>query len=56
MKEAVNFLRQIYSDSINSIATIVTAEAENNKNIILQYLENVKDYTEGLIEIVKNNE
>ena len=47
MKEAVNFLRQVYLGSINAVASILTAEAENDKETILKYLTNVKDYRRG---------
>lgn len=38
------------------VANILTAEAENDKETILNYLASVKKYTEGLIEKVKNND
>ena len=57
MKEAVTFLRHVYANGvISDLANILTAEAENNKETILKYLASVKEYTEGLIEKVKNNE
>jgi len=56
MKEAVNFLTQVYYGSVENVATIKVAEAENDKETILKYLANVKEYTEELIEKVKNNE
>ena len=56
MKEAVNFLIEIFATSYEDLATIHTAQAENDKETIIKYLTNVKDYTEGLIEKVKNNE
>ena len=55
MKEAVSFLREVYDGSIMDIANILTAEADNDKETILKYLASVKEYTEGLIEKVKNN-
>ena len=56
MKEAVNFLVEVFATSYEDLAFIYTAEAENNREAIIKYLANVKDYTEGLIEKVKNNE
>ena len=56
MKEAVNFLTQVYYGSVENVATIKVAEAESDKETILKYLTNVKEYTEGLIEKVKNDE
>ena len=44
MKEAVNFLRTVYSESVKDIATIIVAEAEG------EYLCTVRDYVDGLIE------
>lgn len=49
MKEVVNFLVTIYSESIPDIATILNAEAEGDTNTLIKYLETVKSYTEGLI-------
>lgn len=50
MKEAVNFLRTVYSESVKDIATIIVAEAEGDKEIIRKYLCTVRDYVDGLIE------
>ena len=56
MKEAVNFLSEVFATSYEDLATIHTAQAENDKETILKYLTNVKEYTEGLIEKVKSND
>ena len=59
MKEAVQFLMRVFGGDINNIshlADVLNAQAENDKETILKYLANVKEYTEGLIEKVKNNE
>ena len=50
MKEAINFLRTIYADSVADVANILTAEADGNKVDILAYLIAVKKYTEELID------
>lgn len=50
MKEAVNFLRTIYSGSFKDIATIIVAEADGDKEIIRKYLLTVLEYTNSLIE------
>jgi len=50
MKEAINFLRTVYSESVKDIATIIVAEAEGNKEIIRKYLCTVRDYVNSLIE------
>jgi hypothetical protein len=56
MKEAVNFLRHVFDGSVCDVANIMTAEAEDDKITILSYLTTVREYTQSLIEIVKNNE
>ena len=56
MREAVNFLRTVYSESVYDVANIITSEAEEDKESILRYLIAVKEYTEGLIDKVKNYE
>lgn len=43
MKGAVNFLTQVYSDSIGDRATILVAEADKDKETILQYLLHVRN-------------
>lgn len=50
MKEAINFLRTVYSESVKDVATIIVAEAEGNKEIIRKYLCTVLDYVNSLIE------
>ena len=50
MKPAVNFLRQVYEGSVNDVANIIVAEAEGDKETIIQYLNRVKEYTEKLIK------
>ena len=49
MKEAVNFLRQVYAGSMLDVANIITAEANEDIETIKKYLTTVRDYTEGLI-------
>ena len=53
MKEAINFLIQVYSDSIGDRATLLVAEADGDKETILQYLLHVRNYTERLISELK---
>lgn len=50
MKEAVNFLRAVYDGSIEDVAAIIVAEANNDKETIRGYLNTVRDYTEKLIK------
>ena len=56
MKEAVNFLVQVFNGSMRNLANILTAEANGNRETIITYLEWIKNKTEELIEKVKNNE
>ena len=56
MKEAVKFLVTIFRDSNQDLANIFCAEADNDKERILDYLQATKEYTEGLIEKLKNYE
>ena len=53
MKEAINFLRTVYNDSVPDVANIIVAEADKDKEVILNYLTAVKEYTEKLIDKVK---
>lgn len=49
MKEAINFLKHIYSESIPNMANILVAEAENDKETIRNYLLNVREYIDKLL-------
>lgn len=49
MKEAINFLIHIYSDSVSDIANIYVAEAEGDKDMIRKYLTSVREYIDKLI-------
>lgn len=49
MKEAINFLIHIYSDSVSDIANIYVAEAEGDKEMIRKYLTSVREYIDKLI-------
>ena len=53
MKEAVNFLRQVYEGSLLDVANILTAEANGDTETIKKYLAAVRDYTEGLINKIQ---
>lgn len=53
MKEAVNFLRQVYEGSILDVANILTAEANEDTETIKKYLVEVRDYTEELINKIQ---
>ena len=49
MKEAVNFLTQVFSGSVEDIANIMVAEADGNNEIIKKYLLTVHNYAACLI-------
>ena len=49
MKEAVNFLTQVFHGSIEDIATITVAEADGDNEIIKKYLLSVHNYAARLI-------
>lgn len=55
MKEAVNFLTQVYYDSIADVAAIKVAEADNDKETIEKYLMYVHNYTGRLINQLKED-
>ena len=48
MKEAINFLRTVYKDSVPDVARILVAEAEGDATIISRYLDTVSKYVEKL--------
>lgn len=49
MKEAINFLKQIYSESIPDIANILMAEAEGDKETIRNYLLDIRTFIDKLL-------
>lgn len=49
MKEAVNFLTQVFYDSVGDVAAIKCAEADGDKTTIEKYLLSVHNYTARLI-------
>ena len=49
LREAVNFLRTVYAESVPDVARIIVAEAEEDTEIIKKYLITVRDYTDKLI-------
>lgn len=49
MKEAVNFLTQVFYGSVEDVANIKVAEADGDKTTIEKYLLSVHNYTERLI-------
>lgn len=53
MREVCAFLCTVYHDSPFDVAAIRVAEADGDKNEILEYLLGVKNYAEKLIDKVK---
>ena len=49
MKEAVNFLTHIFANSVQDVAHILVSEAEGDTDVIVNYLEHVRDYVNHLI-------
>lgn len=56
MKEAVNFLTQVYYGSVADVAAIKVAEADNDRETIEKYLMYVHNYTGRLINQLKQEE
>lgn len=56
MREAVNFLTQVYDRSIPDVAAIKVAEAENDRETIEKYLMYVHNYTGRLINKLKEEQ
>ncbi len=53
MKEAINFLKHIFSESVPDIANLLVAEANGDKYTILSYLAGVVQYVDKLIKNIK---
>lgn len=56
MREAVNFLTQVYYGSVPDVAAIKVAEAENYRETIEKYLMYVHNYTGRLINKLKEEQ
>ena len=53
MKEAINFLTHVYDSSVADVAHILVSEAEGDTDVIVMYLEHVRDFVNRLIEDTK---
>ena len=51
---AVNLLKNIYQDDFMAVAQIITAEADNNNEILIEYLDCVEDFVKKLKEKLSN--
>lgn len=52
-KEAVNFLTHIYSEDMNSVAFILSNQADENTGVLIDLLYVVKLFIEGMIKDLK---
>ena len=53
-KMAVNLLKNIYQDDFMAVAQIITAEADENKEILIEYLDCVEEFVKKLKEKLSN--
>ena len=54
-KTAVRLLKTIYQEDITAISQILVAEAENDTEIILSYLDCVEEFVAQIKEKIKKN-
>lgn len=54
MKEAINFLKHIFSKSVPDMANILVAEAEGDVKTIKSYLAGVRNYIDKLLNEIEN--
>lgn len=52
-KEAVNFLTHIYSEDVNSVAFILSCQADGNTEALIDNLYVVKLYIQEMIKELK---
>lgn len=55
-KIATNFLKLVYSESIPDLANIIVAEAEDEYDVIINYLEDIRRATEKWIDELKDEQ
>lgn len=55
LKMAVKLLRSVYQEDITAISQILVAEAENDTEIILSYLDCVEEFVVKIKEKIKEN-
>lgn len=53
---AVNFLKNVYQEDFVAVAQIITAEADENNNILIEYLDCVEDFIKKLKEKLSSND
>ena len=54
METAVKFLKHIYSESVPDVANILVAEADGDVEVIKDYLLNVRNYIDRLLNEIEN--
>lgn len=54
METAVKFLKHVYSESVPDIANILVAEAEGDVEMVKDYLLNVRNYIDKLLNEIEN--
>lgn len=50
VKIVSHFLRNVYNDEILALGQILTAEAENDKDVLKEYLICVKEFCQKMID------
>lgn len=53
-KIAVNLLKNIYQEDFMAVAQIITAEADENTDILIEYLDCVEKFVKKLKEKLSN--
>ena len=54
MKTAINFLKHVYSESVPDVANLLVAEAEGDVKMVKDYLLNVRNYIDKLLNEIEN--
>ena len=54
IKTALNFLKHVYSESVPDVANLLVAEAEGDVEVIKDYLLNVRNYIDRLLNKIEN--
>lgn len=44
LKSAISFLRDVYKDSVEDVAALIVAEANEDTDTIVEYLTEVEDF------------
>ena len=52
MPSAIRLLKNVYADDFVAVSQIITAEANNDTNTIIDYMHCVSDYCNKIVEIL----